>query len=183
MTMTPEEKKSLFRTAKRKVVYQATHFTYIVDEITSSSGTVHTYDSVVHPGASVIIPIDDDGGLILVRQYRNSIDAFTYELPAGKIDKGEDPETTAIRECQEEIGKYPGNLQKLFETYPSPAYSTEILHFYLATQLTDKALAQDELEAIDVHCISLEEALRWIKEGKITDAKTALGIFYYEKMC
>ncbi len=181
MSLTPEEKKELFKKAKRKTVYKATHFDYVVDEIRSPAGILHTYDTVVHPGASVMIPVDEEGRLILVRQYRHSIGTYTYEFPAGKIDSGEDPETAALRECQEEIGKLPKKLTKLFITYPAPSYSSEQLHFFLARDLVDRSLPKDELEAIDVHHLTLKEALQLVNEGKIIDAKTALGILYYEK--
>ncbi len=181
MMLTPEEKMTLFQNHVSNDAYQAKHFKIQRDDIDVGNGRTHVYDIAVLPGASVMIPITSDNRIIFTRQYRHCIKQILYELPAGKIDNNEDPRETAIRELQEEIHKYPGHLVKIFETYPAPGYSTEILHFYVAKELTDRSLPPDEFEAIDIVHFSLEEAIEMVKNGKIIDGKSALGILYYEK--
>ena len=182
MHVSPEEKREMFKNNKRISIYQATHFEYVRDEVLLQDDKIYNYDIIIHPGASVMIPIDDDGGIFFVKQYRPPIDQIIFELPAGKIDHNEDPKETAIRELQEEIGKYPGSIEKIFEMAPAPSYTTEVLHFYLAKDLRDQSLPQDHLEALEVAKFSLEEAVQMVKNGEIIDGKTALGILYYEKI-
>ena len=90
---------------------------------------------VRHPGSVVVVPVADDGALVLVRQYRHAVGRHVWELPAGTLKPGEEPESAAMRECQEEIGLIAGRLDSLGAYYPTPGYCDEVMHFYRATGL------------------------------------------------
>ena len=99
------------------------------------NGKQATRDIVRHPGASVVVPITDDWELLLVKQYRKPCEMVSLELPAGKLDEGELPETCAIRELREETGYVPENIQKVMDIHSTPGFSDEVLHMYVATGL------------------------------------------------
>ncbi len=181
MDLSPEEKMQLFQNAEREVTYKGRNFFVREDKINTSDQATHTYEVVVVPEASVMVPITDTGEIIMIKQYRPPVNKIFLELPAGKLDKDETPEQTANRELQEEIGMKAGKLTKICDSYTAPGYSTERLHFYTAHDLTECKLPEDELEAIEVKHFSLERLLQMIKNRKIVDGKTVLGILFYEK--
>jgi ADP-ribose pyrophosphatase len=133
-------------------------------------------DIVEHGGAVVIIPIDDDGRILLVNQYRHPIGKYLLELPAGTLDKNESPEECAVRECREEVGMAPGRTQHLGGFYLAPGYSTEYLDLYLATELYEAPLPLDMDEDLSVERYSIDEVLGKISCGEIEDAKTLAGV-------
>lgn len=181
MEITPDEKKRLFSKAEREVVFENKSLQVCQDRGQMPNGKTSACNVIIIPKVSVMIPILDDGRIILERQYRHPTNKILYELPAGKCDKNETPEQAAERELQEEVGKKAGELKKICEAYSAPGYSTELLHFFTAKHLTDNKLPHDEFEAIEIHHFSLEETLDMIKNGEIVDCKTILGILYYEK--
>lgn len=183
MQLTPEKKQDYYQKVKRTHIYKAHHFDYVCDEVEDNQLGLHSYDIVVHAGASVIIPITKDGTILFVRQYRHPIKEILLELPAGKIDHNELPKQTAIRELEEETGYHPRNIKKICTSVPAPGYSTEVLHFYVATDLEECNASQDEFEALEVVHFSLDQVNKMIKNGKIIDGKSVLGILYYEKFC
>lgn len=166
---------------KVEKVYEGDFLTLERDTV-NLDGERHTYDIVRHPGAAVIIPIDEKGNIVLIRQYRHAINNILYELPAGKIDEGEDPEFTAGRELQEEIQQKAEEITFLFTIYPSPGFSDELLYFYLAENLTPSPLPSDDGEHLDIVSLTLDKALELCMDGQIKDAKTIIGIMRYEKM-
>jgi len=131
---------------------------------------------VVHKGSAVIVPLFDDGTIALVRQYRYAAEKFLLEVPAGTLNKDEDPELGAIRELEEEIGVRAAKIEKLAEFYVSPGFLTEKMYLYLATGLTEtkQALEVDEILSIERH--SIADALDLVYKGDIEDAKTIIGI-------
>jgi ADP-ribose pyrophosphatase len=146
------------------------------DQVRLPNGKTATREKISHPGAVGIVPVSDDGNILLVRQYRYPVDDITIEIPAGKIDKREEPEKCARRELAEEVGAVNGDLKLLTSFYTTPGFCDELLHLYIATgfQISDNNLDEDEF--LDIVSIKLDEASRWIQEGKIKDSKTIIGI-------
>ena len=146
------------------------------------NGKESTRDVVRHPGASVVVPITDDKCLLLVTQYRKPNDMVSLELPAGKLDSGEDPEICAKRELREETGFIPGKLTKLLNIHSTPGFSDEVLHMYLALELQEDKAGPDEDEFISCRKYSINECVDMVTDGRITDAKTIIGILIAEKI-
>lgn len=137
---------------------------------------------MIHPGGVCIIPVLDDGRIVLEKQFRKPIEQILYEIPAGKIDPGEnDPLGTAKRELQEETGYTAETWIDLGIIYPCPGYSTEILYLYLAKDLKAGEQNLDHGELIDIEIMSLEEIENKIYNGEIRDSKTINGIFLAKK--
>jgi ADP-ribose pyrophosphatase len=122
------------------------------------------------------VPVFDDGTVAMVRQYRYAAEKFLLEIPAGTLNKGEDPQIGAIRELEEEIGVKTGKVEKLTEFYVSPGFLTEKMHVYMATELveTKQQLEEDEILSIERHTFS--QAFDLIRSGEIEDAKTIVGL-------
>lgn len=133
-------------------------------------------DVVVHPGSAVIVPVFADKTVALVRQYRHAAGKYLLEIPAGSLDPDESPETGAARELEEEIGVTAAKLEKIAEFYVSPGFLTEKMFLYLATELTETAQNLDEDEFVEIERIPLETALEMVRDGRIEDAKTIVGI-------
>jgi len=125
----------------------------------------------------VIIPIDENGKMLLVRQYRHATGGDLLELPAGTLDEDEDPEVCAAREIREETGKAAEKLTKLGEFYLAPGYSTEFMVVYLATGLSDNPLDADDDEFLSVETIPVAEAFERAERGEIPDAKSLAALF------
>jgi ADP-ribose pyrophosphatase len=141
-------------------------------------GTVKQFDALLHPGAVAIVAVDGDR-VLLERQYRPVVGEWLYEIPAGTLEPGEEPEETARRELEEETGYRPGRLVKLVEFYSSPGVSTEKLIVFLADRLSRGRQRLEEDELIEVEWVRLSEALDMIRDGRIRDAKTIIGLLYY----
>lgn len=132
-----------------------------------------------HPGAVVILPIDPEGRLILVQQWRRAAKEILIELPAGTLEKDEAPLFCASRELQEETGFKAGKLEAAGGFFTAPGYCDEYLYFYIATELTPSSLTPDDDELIDLFPVTEKEAKRLIEENRINDAKTVAGILKY----
>lgn len=163
-------------TIQSKIIHDGKFISVRRDEIDFPDGLHKTWDIVLHPGAVAIVPITEEGDLILVRQWRRAIGQITLELPAGVIDPGEKPEASAQRELQEEIGKKAGSLTYMGHYYSSPGVYTEKVHIYIGKNLKPSALIGEDTDQIDIEILSFEQALAFISDGTICDAKTALGI-------
>jgi ADP-ribose pyrophosphatase len=146
------------------------------DEIDYPGGLHKTWDIVVHPGAVAVVPITQEGHLILVEQWRRAIGRITLEIPAGVLEPGEQPEAAAQRELQEEIGKKAGSLVYLGPYYSSPGVFTEQVHLYVGKNLENSVLRGDDTDEIDIRIVPMKTALKLIEDRTICDAKTALGI-------
>lgn len=165
-------------TIHSNIAYEGRYISVRRDEIDYSGGPHKTWDVVLHPGAVAIVPLTQERELVLVEQWRRVIGKITLELPAGIIDPGETPEETAQRELQEEVGYKAGVLRRLGSYYSSPGVYTEEVHLFVARELQKSVLQGEDTDEIDTRVVSFEEALAWIKDGTICDAKTALGILY-----
>ena len=165
------------REISRKTVY-AGRIVNVRSDIAEVHGGRHVSREVVeHPGGVCVVPVDKDRGFWCVRQFRYPFMEELLEFPAGKLDPGEDPRLCALRELQEETGLIPENLVYLGPLYPSPGYSNEILHLYLATELTQGEAALDEGEFLTVEKHSAEALLEMAANNQLPDAKTMAGLF------
>ena len=136
------------------------------------NGRETRYDLVSHPGAVTIVPLDAEGRILFVRQFRPGANRELLELPAGVLNSGEDPEPCARREIREETGIAAGNIRKLGRFFLAPGYSSEFMHVFLATDLTADPLQADEDEFIKVEAIPAGEAMRMALSGEIEDSKS-----------
>jgi len=148
-----------------------------VDTVQLPDGRHAKREVVGHGGAVCIVPLRDNETVLLIRQFRLPAGKVLLEIPAGGLEKGENPDDSAMRELREETGYRAGNLRRLFAMYLAPGYSTELIHTYLATDLSEDALDQDEDENLELVPMSLNDAIALIFTGEIEDAKTIAGLF------
>lgn len=155
-----------------KTIFQGRVFDLRQDEIRLPDGQTARLDIVAHPGAVVLLPVDESGRIWFIRQYRHSAGEELLELPAGVTEAGETPESSAQREIREEIGQSAGQVRKIGEFFLAPGYSTELLQIFLATDLRPDPLPGDSDEFIQVEPISVEAAYRLAETGQMRDAKS-----------
>ena len=151
------------------------------DQIELPNGKSSTREWIKHPGAVCIIPILPNGNLCLIRQYRYGPRAEFIEIPAGKLDVGEDPLVCAKRELEEEIGYIAGKLTFLTNIHPAIGFSNEKMWVYLAEDLILSKQSLDQDEFLELYPIPVKKAIDLIYEGKITDVKTVIGILWLDK--
>ncbi len=181
--MSPENIKGNMKLRKRNIIYRGKVFNIIVDELEYFESGNHTIREVVeHPGGAVVLGVLPDKRIILIKQYRYPIDKFIYELPAGKLDVGEDPQVCAVRELEEETGYRPLNLELLTYIYTSPGFCSEKLYIYLAEGLQKVEQNLEEGEVLSVEFKTIDEAVDMILNGQIVDAKSIAGIMIGEKI-
>ena len=166
------------KTLKSETVYEGKFLTVKKDTALLSNGREATREWVTHPGASAVLPLTDDNKIIFERQYRYPIGKVTLEIPAGKMDKGEDPLLCAKRELSEETGYTSSDMAKLTTIATTVGFSNEYIHLYLAKNLTQGKQHTDEDEFINLVEIPFIQALEMIKDGTISDAKTICAILY-----
>ena len=157
-------------------IYQGRVFAVRQEQLRLPDGRTVQLDIVAHPGAVVLVPVDDEGSLWFVKQYRHAAGGVILELPAGTTEPGEDLDVCAHRELREEIGMAAGKIQKIGEFYIAPGYSTEFLYIYLATNLRDDPLPGDDDEFIQVERIPVAKAYAMAESGQIRDAKTLAAL-------
>jgi ADP-ribose pyrophosphatase len=165
-----------FETLKTEAVYQGRLLVVKRDTVKYPNGEEHDYDIIHHPGSVVMVPVDEEGQIWLIDQYRHAIGGMLLELPAGTIRQDEDPQVCAVRELREEIGMTADNLKKIGEFYIAPGYTNEYMHVYLTMDLRKAPLQQDSGEFIQVKKVSSEAVYQMIAEDKIRDAKTLAGL-------
>jgi ADP-ribose pyrophosphatase len=159
--------------------YEGRLFNVEVDELAMGNGVLAQREIIRHPGAVAMVPVADDGRLLLVTQYRHAAGRRLLEIPAGTLEPGEDPRDCAIRECQEEVGMIPRNVVPMGGFFVAPGYTSEYIHLFVCTNLEDSVLDADEDEDLEVERPTLEEALTFIERGEICDAKSVIGILRY----
>jgi ADP-ribose pyrophosphatase len=169
-----------YKRVKRDLIQKGSIIDYYHDTIEINGEKTTTFDFIHHKGASAMIPVDDQGRIVMVRQYRNAVDSYTLEIPAGGLNMGEDNMTCAIRECEEETGYKAGEVHHLIDVYTTVAFSNEKICIYYTTgiTLTKQNLDEDEFVTIEHH--SLDELTKLILEGEIKDAKTVAAILAYQ---
>jgi ADP-ribose pyrophosphatase len=152
-----------------------------VDTVEMRDGRTAQREVVEHTQAVAVVPVTADGRIVLVRQYRLPVGAVMLEVPAGSLDGGEDAETGAQRELQEETGFAAGRLTRLGGFWVAPGYCTEYIHIFLAEDLRESRLDADEDEDVEVELVTLDRALAAIDDGAIEDAKSIVGLLQYAR--
>lgn len=152
------------------------------DRVELPNGEPSIREYIVHPGAVVILPLLENGDLLLERQYRYPLRRDFFEFPAGKIDPGEEPLACARRELLEETGYRAGQWRYVTTIYPCIGYSDERLVYYLASDLEFQGEQPDDDEFLEVFRLPLETALEQVRNGEICEAKTVAGLFWLEKL-
>lgn len=169
--MTFEEK-----TLSSEMIYEGAILNLRRDKVEVINGRTSHREIVEHNGGVAMIAIKEDGKVIMVRQFRKPIEKVIMEIPAGKIEKGEEPYNTAVRELKEETGYTAGKIEYLTKFYPSVGYSKEVLYIYLCTDLVAGETEFDENEALDIFEMDLDELFKMAANGEIEDAKTVIAI-------
>lgn len=168
------------RVLRRVTIHTGRIFRIEQDRVALPSGHTVEMEVIRHPGSVVLLPVPAPGQIILIRQYRYSVDKYLWELPAGSLKPGEDPERAAARECEEEVGLVPARVELQGSFYPTPGFCDELMHFYRCSELgppaPDSTAAQDEDEDIEPRTFSLDEARAMIAAGEIVDLKTLAGL-------
>lgn len=163
------------------LMYEGNFIQVRKDSVQLPDGSTSTREYISHPGAVAILALLDNGNLVMERQYRYPPRCEFIELPAGKIDHGEDTLVTAQRELLEETGYVAREWVHLTRAWPCIGYADERMEYYLARGLTQQEQKLDEGEFLEVFELSLADALEWIRLGKINDSKTILGLFWLDK--
>ncbi|MET3129902.1 ADP-ribose pyrophosphatase [Oxalobacteraceae bacterium GrIS 1.11] len=165
-----------------QVVYQGGFLTVQSDRVTLPDGKLTVREYIRHPGAVVILPLLDDGRVLLERQFRYPLDRVFIEFPAGKIDPGEDALACAKRELLEETGYTASHWQFLSTIHNAIAYSDEHLELFLARGLVAGPSQLDEGEFLETITATVPQMLDWVRSGAITDVKTVIGAFWLDKI-
>ena len=172
--------KKEIKRVKRERVYQGTIVDVYKDYMEFSNGNHEVWDYIHHKGAAAVIPVMDDGGLLMVRQYRNALDRFTLELPAGGLDQADEPgRDCSARELEEETGYRTEKLEYLMSLNTTVAFCDEAIDIFVARNLIPSHQHLDEDEYIEVEAWELKDLMQLIYDGKMTDAKTVAAISTY----
>ena len=165
-----------FTTIETETIYEGKVFDLRRERVRMPNGRETTLDIIQHPPAVTLVPVDENGDILFVRQYRHPAAVELLELPAGVMEEGESPQICAGREIREETGMSAGSLQLLGEFHQVPGYSTEYMYIYLARDLKPAPLPGDEDEYISVERYSVERAYEMAMGGEIVDAKTLASL-------
>ncbi len=157
-------------------IYTGKVITLNVDTVQLPNGITVDLETIRHPGAAAVVPVKDDGTVVLIRQFRHAVGGFIYEIPAGKLAPGEDPLHCASRELEEEVGYRASTFELLSSIFTAPGFADEVIHVYKATGLTKGRQHLDRDEVLDVIEMPLSEAIAKIEDGTIRDGKTIVGL-------
>lgn len=157
-------------------IYTGKVITLNVDTVQLPNGVTVDLETIRHPGAAAVVPVKDDGTVVLIRQFRHAAGGFIYEIPAGKLASGEDPLHCASRELEEEVGYRASTFELLSSIFTAPGFADEVIHVYKATGLTKGRQHLDRDEVLDVVEMPLSEAITKIEDGTIRDGKTIVGL-------
>ncbi len=177
--MTPISDDEVERVISSELVYRGRAVTLRRDSIELSTGRRTSREIIEHPGSVAIVPFLE-GRILLIKQFRLATRGVIWEVPAGTLERGEEPEACARRELEEETGYRAGEMEHLFEAYLAPGYSTELMHFFLATSLEKSEQRTEEDEIIRVEPIEPGEVTRMILSNEIRDAKSIAAIAYLQ---
>jgi ADP-ribose pyrophosphatase len=166
------------KTLEQKTFFSGIILNLRVDKVLLPDGSTSTREIVEHNGGVAVVAIRN-GKLLLVKQFRKPLEKEIIEIPAGKLNKNEDPFKCALREMEEETGLIPVNLQFLTSIYTAPGFCSEKLFIYLAEEFMEGTINRDEDEFMDVIEVEIPEVISMIKNGDICDAKTICGVLMY----
>ncbi len=159
-----------------ETVYRGRVFAVEVDTLFTDDGVETRREVIRHPGAVCMVPVDSDGNILMVTQYRHAAGRRLLELPAGTLEIGEEPLTTAGRELQEEVGMRASSITPMGGFFVAPGYTSEYIHLYICEGLEPSRLPGDEDEDIEVECHAPDAVLAMIEDGTICDAKSVIGV-------
>jgi len=157
-------------------VYRGRIIDLSVETVTLPNGVTTDLEIITHPGAAAVVPMKDDRTVVMIRQYRHAVGGFIHEIPAGKLNPGEDPRDCARREVEEEIGYKVGRLEPLLSLWTTPGFTNEIIHLFMASDLSPGVQALSADEVLEVMDMPLAATLDLIRDGAIRDAKTIIGL-------
>lgn len=168
---------------KRELIHQGKIIRLDRDTVRFPDGREDTMEIARHSGASAVVPFmseptGEDPQVLLIRQYRYATDGYVYEIPAGRLEKDEDPKLCAARELKEETGCSAESVELLTTIFTTPGFTDEVIHIYMATGLTMGDHAREADEYVDVVIMRLAEALELVRSNEIVDAKTIIGLLY-----
>jgi ADP-ribose pyrophosphatase len=162
-----------------ETVFQGRFLKITRDQVKTPDGQISHREYIRHPGAAVILPVLDDGRIILIRQYRHAVKKVFWEIPAGKRDLNENPLQTANRELEEETGYHSDEMTPMTVIYPVIGYADEEMFLYLAKKLKPGKQKLDPGENLNVQILSWVEVWSLIQKGEISDVKTLIALFWY----
>lgn len=169
------------KTMKSERVYEGKIVNLRIDTVELPDKKYSKREIVEHPGAVGVVPLTDDGFLILVKQFRKAVEKSLLEIPAGKIEINEEPKETALRELAEETGYRAEKMEYLFEFYTSPGFSNEKVYLFLATGLTEGEANPEDDECIQIKKYKIKDLIEMVNRGEINDSKTIIAILYAER--
>ena len=169
------------KTVKTDIKFEGRILKLRVDTVELPDGSTSTREIIEHPGGVAVIAVDEKGYVPMVTQFRKPYEKMVMELPAGKLDNGEDPLDCGIRELEEETGLKARNFVSLGAVLPSPGYAAEMLYVYLATDLYEGTVHLDEGEFLSVEKIHIDKLVDMVMNGELQDAKTVIGILKAHK--
>ncbi|MBI2767376.1 MAG: NUDIX hydrolase [Chloroflexi bacterium] len=167
------------RLVSQSTAYEGRLFNVELDELEMADGVRAFREIIIHPGAVAMVPVDGDGRLVLVTQYRHAAGRRLLELPAGTLERGEAPLTAVGRELREETGMRPGRVEPLGGFFVAPGYTSEYIHLFVCSELHVDPLDGDEDEDIEVERLTAAEAVAAIESGAICDGKSIIGILQW----
>ncbi|MEC3758899.1 ADP-ribose pyrophosphatase [Bacillus halotolerans] len=170
------------KTIAKEQIFSGKVIDLYVEDVELPNGKTSKREIVKHPGAVAVLAVTDEGKIIMVKQFRKPLERTIVEIPAGKLEKGEEPEYTALRELEEETGYTAKKLTKITAFYTSPGFADEIVHLFLAEELSvlEEKRELDEDEFVEVMEVTLEDALKLVESREVYDAKTAYAIQYLQ---
>lgn len=168
------------KTIEREVIYQGKIFDVEKHVVSLPNGNTSVRELVYHNGAVAVLVIDESDKIVMVEQYRKAFESMSIEIPAGKLEKGEEPLASAERELAEETGYTAESLEKIFSFYGAPGFCSERVDVYVAKGLSAGEMNLDEDEFLNVKRYSFEEAVELLDRGIITDAKTIMAIQWWQ---
>ncbi|MEW6245696.1 MAG: NUDIX hydrolase [Nitrospirota bacterium] len=160
----------------KNTVYMGRVVTLNIETVRLPNGVTVDLEIIRHPGAAAVVPLKEDGTVVLIRQFRHAAGGFVYEIPAGKLHPAEDPRDCAARELEEEIGYRASSLELLLSIWTAPGFADEVIHIYKATGLTCGRQQLDRDEVLEVVEMPLAQAIAKIRDGTIRDGKTIVGL-------
>ena len=160
----------------KQPIYKGKIIELSVETVTLPNGAMADVELITHPGAAAVVPFKDDQTVIMIRQYRHAVGGYIYEIPAGKLQPGEDPRDCAKREVEEEIGYKVGTLEPLVSFLTTPGFTNEIIHIFSGKDLTPGTQNLGADEVLEIIELPLARTMDLIKDGTINDAKTIIGL-------
>jgi ADP-ribose pyrophosphatase len=165
---------------KTRTVFEGRVVRFGIESLILPNGEHLELEIVRHPGGAAVVALDEDQRVCLLRQFRHAAGGWLWELPAGKLEKEEEPQATAARELAEEAGLQAGHWHQLGTVLTTPGFCDEKIHLYLARQLTSVVSHPDRDEVIEIHWLSFSKAIEQARDGTIHDAKTMIGLLLAE---